>query len=146
MKLYTIGCTQKRAEQFFSLLLEHGMQRLVDIRLNPSGQLAGFAKKEDLPYFLSRLANGCQYIHMPELAPTWEIRDEYRRDHDWEQYVSRFEALMDTRKIPETLDLAGFEGMVSCLMCSEPTTDHCHRRLVAERLALHWPNVEVVHL
>lgn len=146
MKLYTIGFTQKRAEEFFTLLRQHGIQRLVDIRLNPTGQLAGFAKKDDLPYFLSNLAGGCTYTHMPELAPTKDLLDDYRKDHDWERYASRFESLMDTQQIPETLDRTGFETMTSCLLCSEPTPGHCHRRLVAERLASHWPNVEVVHL
>ena len=97
MKLYTIGFTQKTAEHFFEALLQNGIQLLVDIRLRPSGQLAGFAKSEDLPYFLAKLAGGCGYVHLTELVPTKEILDEYRRDGDWPRYVSRFEALMDAR-------------------------------------------------
>jgi len=146
MKLYTIGFTQKRAETFFELLRQHGVQRLVDIRLNPGGQLSGFAKQDDLPYFLSRLAAGCQYIHVPELAPTKEILSDYRSDSDWSRYVMRFEALMDERRVPETLSRADFEAQTSCLLCSEPTPEQCHRRLVAERLAAHWPDVEIIHL
>jgi uncharacterized protein (DUF488 family) len=48
MRLYTIGFTQKSAETFFDLLRQHGVQRLVDIRLNPNGQLSGFAKQNPL--------------------------------------------------------------------------------------------------
>ncbi len=146
MKLYTIGFAQKRAEKFFGLLLQHGVERVVDIRLKPGGQLSGFAKSEDLAYFLSRLAGGCAYVHMPELAPTKEILDEFRDDSDWARYVARFEALMDERGIPGTLDRQGFETAASCLLCSEPTPEQCHRRLVAERLAAAWPGVDVVHL
>jgi uncharacterized protein (DUF488 family) len=146
MKLYTIGFTQKRAEEFFELLRRHGVQRLVDIRLNPGGQLSGFAKKEDLPYFLSRLVPGCGYVHMTELAPTKEILNEYRSDSDWQRYENRFEALMDERRVPEVLERADFVGSASCLLCSEPTADQCHRRLVAERLARSWPDVEIVDL
>ena len=146
MKLYTIGFTQKRAETFFNLLLDHEVQRLVDIRLNPSGQLSGFAKQEDLPYFLSRLASGCQYVYMPELAPTKEILDDYRSGKDWPGYEARFLALMDERRIQQNLDRSGFERSISCLLCSEPTPERCHRRLVAERLAAHWTGLEVVHL
>jgi uncharacterized protein (DUF488 family) len=146
MKLYTIGFTQKRAETFFNLLRDHGVQRLVDIRLNPSGQLSGFAKQEDLPYFLSRLAGGCQYVYMPELAPTKEILTDYRAGKDWPGYEARFLALMDERGIPQTLDRSGFEQYISCLLCSEPTPERCHRRLVAERLAEHWTGLEVIHL
>ncbi len=146
MKLFTIGFTQKRAEVFFYLLRQHHVQRLVDIRVSPDGQLSGFAKRDDLPYFLSRLANGCQYVYMPELAPSKVILKDYRTDSDWPRYVERFEALMRARRIPESLKRAEFEALTSCLLCSEATPEHCHRRLVGERLMAHWPSVELVHL
>ncbi len=146
MKLYTIGFTQKTAQEFFETLREHRVQILVDIRLQPSGQLAGFAKQEDLPYFLEQLADGCQYRHMPELAPTKEILDGYRLNHDWPGYAAQFEALMDKRDIPGSLDRELFEKFDYCLLCSEATPEKCHRRLVAERLAAAWPNVEVIRL
>ncbi len=145
MKLYTIGFTQKPAERFFGLLAEHGVEQVIDIRLKPNGQLSGFAKQDDLAWFLEHL-NGAGYIHLPQLAPSDEIRDAYRQDHDWERYVPRFEALMDERGIPETLDRRLFAERVSCLLCSEPTPERCHRRLVAERLTRAWSDVEVVHL
>jgi uncharacterized protein (DUF488 family) len=33
-----------------------------------------------------------------------------------------------------------------CLLCAEPTPEHCHRRLVAEWWAQRLPAVEVIHL
>ncbi len=146
MKIYTIGFTQKSAETFFELLRQHNVRRLIDIRLKPNGQLAGFAKQSDLPYFLNKLVDGCQYIYMPELAPTEEILQEYRKSRDWQRYAQRFERLMDERRIPDALNKEAFEKELSCLLCSEPTAEKCHRRLVAERLAARWGNVEVVHL
>lgn len=146
MKLYTIGFTQKRAEVFFELLRRNGVRRLVDIRLRPGGQLAGFAKQDDLPYFLSQLADGCQYVHLLELAPADEILNDYRSDKDWGKYTERFENLMDERGIPDTLNQGDFETYPSCLLCSEPTPEHCHRRLVADRLASRWKDVEIIHL
>jgi uncharacterized protein (DUF488 family) len=145
MRLYTIGFTQKSAERFFALLADHGVEQVIDIRLKPGGQLSGFAKQDDLAWFLDRL-NGAGYVHLPQLAPSGEIRDAYRQDHNWERYVPRFEVLMDTRGIPDTLDRDLFTKRVSCLLCSESTPVHCHRRLVAERLARSWPDVEIVHL
>lgn len=117
MKLYTIGVTQKTAERFCGLLAEAGMARVVDVRLKPGGQLSGFVKNRDLPYFLERL-NGCRYVHMPELAPSPEDRDDYRRGHDWSRYVEQFEALMGQRGIPGNLDQAAFAREASCLLCS----------------------------
>ena len=145
MNLYTIGFTKKSAERFFELLRANGVQCLVDIRRNPDGQLAGFAKRADLPYFLTALA-GCDYRHLDLLAPTDEILRAYRQDHDWPGYVARFEALMDERGVPASLDRSLFEERACCLLCSEATPEQCHRRLVAERLAARWPGTHVVHL
>jgi uncharacterized protein (DUF488 family) len=145
MRLYTIGFTKKSAERFFSLLREHGVKLLADIRLHPGGQLAGFAKQDDLRYFLRALA-ACDYVHLPQLAPTEEVLSTYRKDKKWPLYVQRFEALMDERDIPRTLDPTLFKEDRTCLLCSEDTPDKCHRRLVAERLAAHWPGIEIVHL
>lgn len=145
MHLYTVGFTQKTAAQFFTLLKEHGVTRLVDIRLRPTGQLAGFTKQADLAYFLPHLI-GCTYHHRPDLAPTREILAAYRKDHDWDAYVTRFEALMDARNIPFALDRDFFEAQPCCLLCSEPTPEQCHRRLVAERIARSWADTRVVHL
>jgi len=145
MKLYTIGFTKKSAQEFFALLRDNGIEFLVDIRRHPQGQLAGFAKQGDLAYFLDALA-GCAYRHLDLLAPSDEILGDYRKDHDWDRYVARFETLMDARGVPACLDRREFVARTSCLLCSEATPERCHRRLVAERLAAHWPDVEVIHL
>ena len=145
MKLFTIGFTKKTAKQFFDLLKKNGVECLIDIRLHPDGQLAGFTKKEDLRYFLKEL-NGCDYRHWLQLAPSDEILKAYRKDHNWPKYAVGFEALLDQRGIPGTLDRALLEDKACCLLCSEPTAEKCHRRLVAERLAQAWDGIEIVHL
>jgi uncharacterized protein (DUF488 family) len=146
MKLYTIGFTQKSAQEFFTILQGNGIKRLIDIRINPHGQLSGFARQEDLPYFLCELAGHCQYLYMPVLAPTKEILKDYREDGNWLRYVGRFEALMDERNVPAGLDHSVFENATGCLLCSEATPEQCHRRLVAERLVRHWPDLEIIHI
>ena len=145
MKLFTIGFTQKPAERFFTLLADAGVERLIDIRLKPGGQLSGFANGRDLPFFLQR-PNGCDYLHLPVLAPTAEILGDYRQDHDWDRYVERFESLMDERGVPGNLDQGAFGREASCLLCSEATPEQCHRRLVGNRIARVWGDVEIVHL
>jgi len=145
MKIFTIGFTKKSAKQFFELLKNNGVECLIDIRLRPGGQLSGFAKKDDLRYFLSELIN-CDYLHLPELAPSDEILKIYRKNKNWSQYVVSFQNLMDQRNIPSTLDLQLFNEKVCCLLCSEAIPDQCHRRLVVERIANHWNDIEIVHL
>jgi uncharacterized protein (DUF488 family) len=145
MKIYTIGFTQKTAQQFFEILSNHKVQCVIDIRLHPDGQLAGFTKKTDLQFFLDRLIS-CDYRHMPRLAPEDDILKAYRSDHKWEKYEKAFLSLMESRGIPETIDQTIFEEKSCCLLCSEPTPEKCHRRLVAELLAKSWHNVEIIHL
>lgn len=144
MKVFTIGFTKKSARTFFTKLRTSGAKRVVDVRLNNVSQLAGFAKKDDLQFFLREL---CQmdYVHMPMLAPTQEMLDEYKKNKgDWSAYERHFLALMMARAIETNLPKEQIaEG---CLLCSEDTPDHCHRRLVAEYLRERWTGVEIVHL
>jgi uncharacterized protein (DUF488 family) len=145
MEIYTIGFTQTTAEHFFGRLRQAGIQRLLDVRLNNSSQLAGFAKAQDLPYFLHQLV-GAQYEHDPQLAPTQELLDEYKkRKGDWQIYERAFMDLMAARKIEHTHSPSQFE-VPTALLCSEATAEHCHRRLVCEHLAERWPDVRAVHL
>jgi uncharacterized protein (DUF488 family) len=145
MKLYTIGFNKKTAQQFFELLGQHRVECVVDIRLHPDGQLAGFTRQHDLRYLLTQLIH-CDYRYLPQLAPTIELLRSYRGDRDWESYQLRYLALLDERGIPGTLDRALFEEKTCCLLCSEATPEQCHRRLIAERLAACWPDVEIVHI
>jgi uncharacterized protein (DUF488 family) len=145
MRIYTIGFTQKSAERFFSLLADHCIGRLIDIRLHPDGQLAGFAKREDLAYFLRKLV-GCEYYHFDFMAPSEEIFRAYRQDKDWARFEQSYSRLMDERAMIQRLDPFFFDKKPCCLLCSEHLPDRCHRRLLAERLAQSWPNVEVIHL
>jgi hypothetical protein len=95
MRVRTIGFTRKPASRFFELLRSSEAKRVVDVRLNNVSQLAGFAKKEDLAYFLKEIC-GMHYVHLPELAPTQEMLDEYKKRHgDWKTYETRFLALID---------------------------------------------------
>ncbi len=147
MRIFTLGFAGKSAEQFFGLLRESGARRVVDVRLRPYGQLAGFAKRDDLAYFLPALLGERRgsYEHRPELAPTREMLDAYRKEHrDWARYEREFLALMAERRI-EKMPLRRLLSD-ACLLCNEPAPHRCHRRLVAEYLREHWGDVEIVHL
>jgi uncharacterized protein (DUF488 family) len=144
LKLFTIGFTKKSAETFFGLLCETGVRSVIDVRLNNSSQLAAFAKRDDLRFFLKAIG-GIDYKHMPELAPTADILDEYKKKgQEWAAYEKRFTKLMSDRRL-ETL-LSKEEAHLTCLLCSEEKPEHCHRRLVAEYLKGKWGELEIVHL
>ena len=145
MEIYSIGFTQKSAAQFFGALKSAGIRRLVDIRLNNTSQLAAFAKRDDLAYFLDTIC-GISYHHEALLAPTQEILDAYKkRKGDWAVYEQEFLALMRERRVESTIDREQF-AQPTVLLCSEPTAEHCHRRLVLEYLADQWADVNIHHL
>jgi uncharacterized protein (DUF488 family) len=142
--LFTIGFTRKSAERFFTLLCEAGVRRVLDVRLHNVSQLAGFAKKEDLRYFLRQIGN-IDYMHLPELAPTQEILDEFKKNKgDWAVYQKQFLLLLKQRRAEERFAREIMNG--GCLLCSEENLDHCHRRLIAEYLRQKWGGVEIKHL
>jgi uncharacterized protein (DUF488 family) len=144
MKLYTIGFTKKSAETFFTRLTNAGVKRLVDVRLNNVSQLAGFTKRDDLRYFTRVICN-IDYVHLPDLAPTQDILDAYKKKKgDWGLYERQFLDLMRSRHIEKKVSRDMLDG--ACLLCSEETPHHCHRRLVAEYLKEHWPDVEIGHI
>lgn len=144
MKLFTIGFTKKSAETFFSCLKNAGVRRLVDIRLNNISQLAGFTKKDDLRFFTKAICN-IDYVYAPDLAPTKDILDAYKKHKgDWELYERQFLALMRSRHVEKTISRDMLDR--GCLLCSEEKPNHCHRRLVAEYLKEYWPGLEIEHL
>jgi len=145
MEIYSIGFTQKTAEQFFTRIKDAGIHLLLDVRLNNVSQLAGFAKRPDLAFFLEQICR-TRYLHEPLLAPTQEMLTAYRsKAASWQEYETRFLALMAERRIERNLDRALFERP-TVLLCSEPAADRCHRRLVIEYLRRKWGDITISHL
>ncbi len=145
MEIYSIGFTQSTAADFFGRLRGAGIRRLLDVRLNNVSQLAGFAKRDDLCFFLKELC-GAEYLHETLLAPSREMLDAYKKQKGtWQEYERLFLSLMASRKVEETLDRALFETP-TVLLCSEHTAENCHRRLVLEYLRDKWGGVDIIHL
>jgi uncharacterized protein (DUF488 family) len=145
VEIYTIGFTQKSARQFFGLLKDNGIRRLIDIRLSNGGQLAGFTKSTDLAYFLKELCDA-DYVYEPRLAPTKQLLSGYRNGtYTWDDYEKVFHGLMVDRQIETSIDRKLFAER-SVMLCSEATPDQCHRRLVAEYLRDKWGAVTIHHL
>jgi uncharacterized protein (DUF488 family) len=145
VKLFTIGFTKKSAESFFTKLQRAGIGRLVDVRLNNVSQLAGFAKRDDLKYFVRAICD-VDYVHIPELAPTKEMLDAYKKHRaaHWSWYEREFLDLMRTRRVESTVSRELLDR--GCLLCSEDKPEHCHRRLVAEYLKQEWGDLEIEHI
>ena len=144
MMLTTIGFTKKPARRFFGLLRDSRVKRVVDVRLNNGSQLSGFAKQDDLAWFLREIC-GVEYVHVPSLAPTQALLSDYRKKRiDWDTYEVRFLDLMNEREVEKTVSPEILDS--GCLLCSEHQPHRCHRRLVAEYLNNHWGGVRIKHL
>lgn len=139
----TIGFTKTTAEGFFERLLKAGVKKIMDVRLHNTSQLAGFAKADDLAYFLKKIG-GIQYVHQPMLAPTDSMLKAYKKEKgDWHAYEKRFLGLMSERQIEKHITPEILNG--TCLLCSEATPHHCHRRLICEYLNERWDDALEVH-
>lgn len=144
IQLFTIGFTKKNAETFFTTLRNARVRRVLDIRLNNVSQLAGFTKRDDLRFFLREIC-AADYHHLPLCAPTEDILDEFKKNGgSWDAYVQRFLPLIRSRHIETLLTPAMLD--FGCLLCSEPTPEKCHRRLVAEYLQERVAGLSVKHL
>ncbi len=145
INLFTIGFTKTTAENFFNRLVTVNVKRVIDVRLNNTSQLSGFAKGRDIAYFLKTIAE-IDYLHEPLLAPTEDILTAFKKKKgEWSVYEKQFLDLMDKRKIDEKLSPDLF--CQGCLLCSEDKPHHCHRRLVAEFLNDRWKiKIQIKHL
>jgi uncharacterized protein (DUF488 family) len=145
INLFNIGYTQKTAEEFFGILKDNKINCLIDIRLNPNGQLSRFAFEKDLPYFLDKLVDGCKYVHRVDLAPKNELLKEVRTkgsamSKDYKLFEIVFKQQLEREsKIANFVEkFKQFNNVV--LLCSEATTEKCHRRLVSEMLLNKFSN------
>ena len=145
--IFTIGFTQKSAQVFFDLLTKNKVDLLIDIRLNNTSQLAGFAKFPDIQFFLKNIGS-IDYVHDTAFSPTDDLLKNYKsKKMSWNEYEDIFEKIMSDREIDNYIKehYTKYSNQNICLLCSEPTEQHCHRRLVAE----HFKEVletKVVHL
>lgn len=144
IQLFTMGFADKSAETFFTLLHQHNIRNVIDVRLSNRFPLAGFARQEDFTYFLKNLLD-VTYRHREEFAPTKHLLNDFKKGVlTWEQYEYWYNSLLLQRQpqqhlIPERLDHA-------CLLCREVEPDHCHRRLAAEYLQYTWPDISIHHI
>ena len=143
--LYTIGFTKKSLEEFFNLLKENKIKKLIDIRLNRESQLSGFAKERDLKYVLKKLLN-IKYEAIEEFAPTKELLKEYQKNKDWDKYEIEFKKIISNRKLERFKEKILTEHDKICFLCSESKPDKCHRRLISEFFKSLSSNIAIKHL
>jgi uncharacterized protein (DUF488 family) len=143
--IFTIGYQGKSLAAFIGQLRAAGVDAVIDVRLRNTSHLAGYTKRDDLAFLLHE-GFGIAYEHRPELAPTADILDAYHADGDWADYEARFVPLLRERATEAVGQEVLTRYRAPCLLCAEPTAEHCHRRLVAEYWAERVPDLTIIHL
>ena len=88
-RIYTIGFSKKSLREFVKLLKDARVEKLIDIRLNNTSQLAGYAKKDDLAYIMELI--NIEYVHDVSLAPDNKLLSDYKKNLlDWSDYETRY--------------------------------------------------------
>jgi uncharacterized protein (DUF488 family) len=144
-RLATIGFGKKSAQRFVELLTGADVDVVIDTRRRPDSPLSGYARKRDLPYILD--AAGIAYEHHLELAPPDDLLQRYRSDKDWDAYVVDYDRrVLSTAEANDAMRTIALDTRVSALLCSEPTPEKCHRRLLADRMNELLGPLEIRHL
>jgi uncharacterized protein (DUF488 family) len=142
IKIYTIGFAGKTEERFYTILHDAGVQCIWDVRLWRDSVADYFAWARG-----SELQRRCKhkYEWHREFAPTDELLGGVK--HGGLELATAFDGirkLLTTRAPEKNITAEQLDGI--CLMCSEKLPEHCHRKIVAEYLAAHFSDVEIVHL
>lgn len=129
---YTVGYQSLQVDGLLNILLQQGIERLIDTRLNPVARRYGFHKST-----LTSLCHkaGIEYIHAPEFGVPSEWRQELNTEQDYLKLFKRYEKeVLDSRK-PDVFHLsAQMIEKPSALLCRELDGRHCHRSRLAQRL------------
>ena len=141
--VYTIGYESVSIDGFLHMLVEAGIERLIDVRSNPTARRYGFHKST-----LSRLAErlGIEYCHFAELGIQSEVRQLFPPDGDRDSMFDEYE-VTTLRKEAATVETVSklVGGRPSVLVCMEADPVCCHRGRLAEAVS-GLTGLPIVHL
>ena len=142
----SVGVYHSSLDDFLGTLRRHRVTMVLDVRQRRGVRGREYAWANSLRLQAALREAGIPYRHLPELAPTTELRQlQYREDDRLKLGKrSRVELAEAYRRryISEVLDqvdlgamLEGLpDGAVSALLCVERDARACHRSLIADRL------------
>jgi uncharacterized protein (DUF488 family) len=142
--VFTIGHSTRAAEEFIALLLENGVQRLVDVRRFPMSRRYPQFNGDELAASLH--AAGIDYQHVEVLggrrSPRKDSHNTAWRNPQFRGYADH----MDTPEYRAAVSklVAAAETQVQAVMCAEAVPWRCHRNLLADALVAR--GVEVRHI
>jgi uncharacterized protein (DUF488 family) len=156
-RVVTIGVYDWDQATFLAALNRDDVKLLLDVRQRRGVRGRQYAWANSLRLQSALAAAAITYRHVPELAPTTELRTlQYAQDAregvGKRSRVRLAEVYRDryTREILASVDLAPLvaglpDAGAAALLCVERDPEACHRSLIADRLSQRCP-VAVEHL
>ncbi len=141
--IYTIGYEGLSVDKFFNLLMQYGIQAIIDVRANPISRKYGFAKKS-----LSEISNklGLTYYHFPKLGIDGSSRRNLSDYHSYQELLKQYETFMLPKQRPEIKKLIHLlKECPSILLCYERDVNCCHRGRLATK-ASENSGLQVIHI
>jgi uncharacterized protein (DUF488 family) len=145
VRIWTIGHSTRPIDVFISLLEEHGIRLLVDVRSLPGSKRYSQFNKEALANSLAK--SGISYEHFPELGGRRKAKPDSKntawRNASFRGYADYMETDEFYKGVKRLLDLAADTG-ATVIMCAEAVWWRCHRSLISDYLKAR--GIEVMHI
>jgi uncharacterized protein (DUF488 family) len=156
MRLWTIGHSTRKIDQFISLLAENGIKLVVDVRSLPGSKRYPQFNKDVLEKSLKD--HGIRYEHFPELGGRRKAREDSRnmawRNESFRGYADYMETEEFKKGVERLLDFVRHgtnpserrtrETGPAAIMCAEAVWWRCHRALISDYLKVR--GIEVMHI
>jgi uncharacterized protein (DUF488 family) len=144
-RIWTIGHSTRTIDAFISLLEEHGIKVLADVRSLPGSRRYPQFNKEMLADSLSKA--GIRYEHFPELGGRRKAKPDSKnivwRNKSFRGYADYMETDEFHTGVERLLDLATRAGPTA-IMFAEAVWWRCHRALISDYLKAR--SIEMIHI
>ena len=145
VRIWTIGHSTRTIDVFISLLEEHGVKSLADVRSLPGSKRYPQFNKEALADSLGKAE--IRYEHFPELGGRRKAKPESKnsvwRNASFRGYADYMETDEFHQGVMRLLDLAADVGPTA-IMCAEAVWWRCHRSLISDYVKAR--GIEVMHI
>lgn len=144
-RIWTIGHSTRKIDDFVSLLKENGIKLVADVRMYPGSKRYPQFGRKALAKSLSNA--GIHYEHFPELGGRRKAKRDSKnnawRNEMFRGYADHMETQDFHNGIARLVDLAEKIGPTA-IMCAEAVWWRCHRSLISDYLKAR--GVEVLHI
>ena len=144
-RIWTVGHSTRKIDDFISLLEENGIKLVADVRMFPGSKRHPQFGREALAKSLSEC--GIRYEHFPELGGRRKAKPDSKntawRNESFRGYADYMETDEFGKGIARLGELAEKFGPAA-IMCAEAVWWRCHRSLISDYLKAR--GVELLHI